>query len=69
MALSHDACTGGDGMNQELVSELANDLELSKDVGYSFERTAQDAIELVVGFLESAIPDDSADDVREALGL
>ena len=56
-------------MNQELVSELANDLELSKYVGYSFERTAQDAIELVVWFLESAIPDDSADDVREALGI
>ncbi len=67
--MRYGARTGGEGMNQELVNELANDLELSKYVGYSFERTAQDAIELVVGFLESAIPDDSADDVREALGL
>ncbi len=59
----------GGGMNQELVEKVAADLEASRDAGFDYESAASDVIELVGNFLRDSIPDDSADDVREALGI
>lgn len=56
-------------MNQELIEKVAADLEASRDAGFDYESSASDVIELVGNFLLDSIPDDSADDVREALGL
>lgn len=56
-------------MNQELIEKVAADLEASRDAGFDYESSASDVIELVGNFLRDSLPDDSADDVMEALGL
>ena len=56
-------------MNQELKKAVAEHIYHSVTDGKTPEQAAERAIKAVGEWLMSAIPDDSADDVREALGL
>ena len=56
-------------MNQGLIEKVAADLEASRDAGFDYESSASDVIELIGNFLRDSLPDDSADYVREALGI
>ena len=79
--MPNDARTGGDGMNQELIEQVAMAMcqlgplstttwEEIEDAGRDEYRSdAMAAVRAVGDYLVNAVPDDSADDVREALGL
>ena len=56
-------------MNQELKRAVAEHIYRSVTDGKDPEQAAELAIKTVGEWLMSAIPDDSADDVREALGI
>ena len=64
-------------MNQELIEKVAKELNgwgvsphaLPVELEQRLCEDAERAIKAVGEWLMSAIPDDSADDVREALGL
>ena len=56
-------------MNQELKKAVAEHIYHSVTDGKTPEQAADLAIETMGEYLLAAVPDDSADDVREALGL
>ena len=56
-------------MNQELKKAVAEHIYHSVTDGKTPEQAAERAIKAVGDYLVDAVPDDLADDVREALGL
>ena len=56
-------------MNQELKKAVAEHIYHSVTDGKDPEKAAELAIETMGEYLPAAVPDDSADDVMEALGI